>query len=62
MATKLSEQEKRKRTCGSKTQFESEDDALKYGDKINEEFTQDTIWDAYKCPYCNMWHISKRWV
>ena len=55
----MSEQERRAKTCGSKAQFDSEDDVLKYGDKLNEEYKQDVKWESYLCPYCDKWHLSK---
>ena len=56
----LTEQERRARTCGSKAQFDNYDSAVKYGDTLNEEFKQEVIWDAYECPYCDKWHLSRR--
>lgn len=55
----MTEQERRAKTCGYKAQFDSEDEALKYGEKINEDYKQDKKWEAYLCPYCETWHLSK---
>ena len=55
----LTEQERRAKTCGSKAQYDNEDDALKGGDRLNELYLQNTIWDSYECPYCGKWHLSK---
>ncbi len=57
--TEMTEQERWAKTCGSKAQFESKDETLKYGEKLNEDYRQDKSWEAYRCPYCEMWHLSE---
>jgi hypothetical protein len=54
---KISEEERRQRTCGEK-ELRSERDAKTQAQLLTAKGEK---MDAYECPYCGYWHIGHKY-
>ena len=45
------------RTCGTKTDFKSEETATKVAPKVSAKFGHDM--EAYPCAFCSGWHVGR---